>query len=291
MRLISLDKMKKIFKIIIPCTLILFISVVPVVSQIIEPEVERTTRDISALSDNYNRGFGINIVMNNFGFGIGGEYRHVIAPQMEFTASLRATGLRDASEQTFTDFFFGQQIIPNKYQRAFAFPLILGLRQRIFASAIQDDFRFFLSAGMGPAASFAYPYFDDPDNYGYRFTGNELVLINDELFRLQSTRVNDIFGGLNQGEWKLGAAGEFKLSLDIGSNFSRLSTIDFGYYFYYFPDGIQLMMPNQPVFRTDVPRPDILKLDEQGNFEFEPFFESQRFFGSPQITFTFGWQR
>ena len=283
--------MEKIFKIIISGTLIFFITVLPAAAQVIEPEVERTTRDISVLSDNYNRGFGINIVMNNFGFGLGGEFRQVIAPQMEFTASLRATGLRDASEQTFTDFFFGQQIVPNKYQRAFAFPLILGLRQRIFANAIQDDFRFFVSAGMGPAASFSYPYFDDAENYGYRFTGNELVLINEELFRMQSSQVNDIFSGLNQGEWHWGAAGEFKISLDIGSNFSRLNSIDFGYYFYYFPNGIQLMMPNQPVFRTDVPRPDILKLDEQDNLVFDPFFESQRFFGSPQITFTFGWQK
>lgn len=283
--------MKKIFKIILPLLILLVVSAGTMTAQVVEPEVERTTRNISALSDNYNRGFGINVVMNNFGFGLGGEFRQVIAPQMEFTASLRMTGLRDASEQTFTDFFFGQQIIPNKFQRAFAFPLILGMRQRIFANAIQDDFRFFVSAGMGPAAAFAYPYFDDPENFGYRFTGTELVLFEEELFRLQANQVNDIFSGLNQGDWYWGAAGEFKISLDIGSNFSRLNSIDFGYYFYYFPDGIQIMMPNQPVFRTDVPRRDILQLDDQGNFVFEPFFDSQSFFGSPQITFTFGWKR
>lgn len=263
----------------------------PVNGQIVEPEVERLTRDVASLDDYYNRGLGINVVMNNFGFGLGGEFRRVIAQQTEFTASLRMTGLRDASEQTFTDFFFGQQVIPNKYQRAIAFPLMLGMRQRVFANNIQDNFRFFVSASIGPAAAFAYPYFDDPEDFGYRFTGNELVLIDEELFRIQSNQINDIFSGLNQGEWYLGGAGEFKISLDMGSNFARLNSIEFGYFFYYFPNGIQIMAPNQPVFRTDLPINNVVELDDQRNIQFDPFFDSQSFFGSPQITFTFGWLR
>jgi hypothetical protein len=253
---------------------------VPVHGQIIEPEVERIPRDASALSDHYNRGFGINVVMNNFGFGLGGEYRHIVAPQSELTASLRITGLRDASEQTFTDFFFGQQVIPNKYQRAIAFPLMFGMRQRVFPNSIQDDFRFFVSASMGPAAAFAYPYFDDINNNGYR-----------EQFQEFFEPVNDIFTGLSEGDWYLGAAGEFKISLDIGSNFARMNSIEFGYFFYYFPDAIQIMMPNQPVIRTDVRPGESPFIVEDGQLVLEPFFEPQRFFGSPQITFTFGWQR
>lgn len=260
-------------------------------AQVLEPEVERTTIEISNLSDNYNNGYGINVVMNNFGFGLGGEYRRVIGPQMEFMTSLRITGLRDASEQTFTDFFFGQQVIPNKYQRALGFPLMLGLRQRIFPNTIQDNYRFFVSASMGPAVSFSYPYFNDPENYGYRFTGNELILLDGQLFRMQSDRVNDVFSGLDQGQWHWGGAGEFKIALDIGSNFSKLGSIEFGYFFYYFPEAIQMMMPNQPVFRKDVPRNDVLLVDDQGEIIFDSFFEPQSFFGTPQITFTFGWLR
>lgn len=273
--------MKKLLEITILTIYILFATVVAVQSQIVEPELERTTRDISTLGDNYSRGFGVNVVMNNFGFGVGGEFRQVIGPQMEFSASLRMTGLRDASEQTFTDFFFGQQVIPNKYQRAFAFPLILGLRQRIFASAIQDNFRFFVSAGMGPAAAFSYPYFEDINENGYR-----------EQFQTYFEPVNDVFKGLNDGEWHRGVAGEFKISLDMGSNFARMNSIEFGYYFYYFPNSIQIMMPWQPKLRSFVPPGESpFIIDEQGELDLEPFFEPQKFFGSPQITFTFGWQR
>ena len=254
--------------------------VTPVSGQISEPEVQKVSGESTTLSEHYRRGLGINVVMNNFGFGVGGEYRRIIAPQSEFTTSLRITGLRDVSEQTFTDFFFGQQIIPNKFQRAIAFPLMLGLRQRVFANNIQNDFRFFVSASMGPSVAFSYPYFDDRNGNGYR-----------EQFQDYFEPVNDMFTGIGEGDWHLGAAGVFKIALDIGSNFARMSSIEFGYFFFYYPDAIQIMMPNQPIFRDNVAQGENPLVIIDGELAVEPFFESQKFFGSPQITFTFGWLR
>jgi hypothetical protein len=262
-------------------------------NQTLEPEVEESVRTVTTLSDNYGTAFGFGFLMNNFGFGVGGELRKVVSPQTELTASLRVTGLRDASEQTFTDFFFGQQIIPNKYQRAFSFPLMFGIRQRLFPKFVQDNYRFFLSASMGPSVALSYPYFDDQSGVGYRFTGSELIQVNSEegsqLLRLQSNPVNDIFSGLGQGNWHWGGAGEVKLGVDIGDNFTRLSSVEFGYFFYYYPDEIQIMMPNQPEFRTVSNNPNVVRTDSQGDIIYQPFFEPQSFFGTPQITFTFGW--
>lgn len=252
--------------------------------QTLEPEVQEVVRNMSNIQSEYDSGFGFNVVMNNFGFGLGAEYRRVVAPSTEIMASLRMGGLRDASEQTFTDYFFGQQIIPNKYQRAFAFPLLLGIRHRLFTNVIQDDYRFFLSASIGPAASFTYPYFKDNNNNGYR-----------EQFTNYFEPVNDILTGWGDGDWHLGGAGEMKIGLDIGDNFSRLNSIEFGYYFYYFPDGLQIMMPNQPVtqFNPQTGREEFVVITDpqtgEQRLELEPFFDDQKFFGSPQITFTFGW--
>lgn len=248
-------------------------------AQTLEPPVLEIPRDISTLSEKYGTGFGFNFLMNNFGFGFGGELRQVVAPQTELTASLRLTALRDASEQTFTDFFFGQQIIPNKYQRAFGFPLMLGIRQRLFSDVMQEDYRLFLSASIGPAAAFSYPYFDDINNNVFR-----------EQFANFFEPVNDVFTGWSEGEWHWGGAGEFKIGLDIGSNFARLNSVEFGYFFYYFPNAIQIMMPNQPALRQNVrPGESPFQFDENGELILEPFFDAQRFFGSPQITFSFGW--
>lgn len=277
--------MKKLFRSLVLVSLA-FITFTPAYlnAQTVEPEVQEVIRNISNIQSEYDSGFGFNVVMNNFGFGVGGEFRRVVAPSTEIMASLRMGGLRDASEQTFTDYFFGQQIIPNKYQRAFAFPLLLGIRHRLFTDIIQEDYRFFLSASIGPVASFSYPYFKDNNNNGYR-----------EQFSNYFEPVNDIFSGWNKGDWHLGGTGEMKIGLDIGGNFAKLNSIEFGYYFYYFPDGIQIMMPTQPVtqFNPETGREDFVVITDpetgEQRLELEPFFDAQKFFGSPQITFTFGW--
>jgi hypothetical protein len=244
-----------------------------------EPSVENPDANIASLQNQYGSAFGFNILMNNFGFGTGVEYRKIVAPESEFLATLRITGLRDASEQTFTDVFFGQQIIPNKFQRAFAFPLLIGIRKRLFSDIIQQNYRFFVSASGGGVMAYSYPYFDDINDNGYR-----------EQFQTFFEPVNDIFTGISEGDWHTGVTGEFKLALDIGANFTRLSSIEFGYYFYYFPDGIQLMMPNQPKTRQTVqPGQSPFIIDEEGQLVLEPFYDDQQFFGTPQITFTFGW--
>lgn len=264
----------------------LFLFATSLSAQIQEPDVQPAPFEIISLQDGYKSGFGININMNNFGFGLGAEYRRVIAPQAEGTISFRINGLRDASEQTFTDIFFGQQIVPNKYQRAFAMPLMIGMRQRVFSSVIQEDYRFFVGASAGAVASFAFPYFDDINDSGYR----------ESFPPVYNEPVNDIFTGWSDGNWHFGGAGELKIGVDIGSNFSRLSSIEFGYLFYYFPDGIQMMVPNQPVLIENrdprqFPYEHTNPNDPINSIVYEDFFSPQRFFGTPQITFTFGWLR
>lgn len=258
---------------------LLLLSAIEVANgQITEPELRVEERVAIPLSENYRSGLTFDIVFNNFGFGIGGEYRRVIGSQMEGYINTRITGLRDASEQTFTDVFFGQQIVPNKYQRAFAFPLMLGMRQRLFADKVQEEYRFFLSAGAGPVASFTYPYFDDRNNNGFR-----------EQFAEYFEPVNDIFTGLGDGTWHLGLATELKFGIDFGRTFSNVTSVELSYYINYFPNGIQMMMPNQPDLRENVPPGESpFQFDNDGELLLEPFFDAQSFFGTPQITITFG---
>ena len=250
-------------------------------AQVTEPELRVEDRVAIPLSENYGSGLTFDIVINNFGFGIGGEYRRVIGSQTEGVLKTRITGLRDASEQTFTD-FFGQQAVPNKFQRGFTFPLMLGMRQRLFAGSVQEEYRFFLSAAAGPVMAFTYPYFDDRNNNGYREQGIERP---DGYFE----RINDIFSGWGDGDWHAGAAGELKFGLDFGRTFSSVTTVEFSYLFYYFPDGIQMMMPNQPDLRENVgPGQNPFQYREDGELLLEPFFDPQSFFGTPQITIRFG---
>lgn len=249
-----------------------------VAAQITEPELRVEDRVSTPLSRNYNSGLTFDFVVNNFGFGIGGQYRKVLGSQMEGIYNMRITGLRDASEQTFTDIFFGQQIVPNKYQRAFAFPAMIGLRKRLFSDKVQDQYRFFITASAGGVAAFSYPYFDDRNDNGFR-----------EQFNDYFEQVNDIFTGWSDGDWHFGGAGELKLGVDVGRNFSNVTSIEFSYYMNYFPNGIQMMMPTQPDLRQNVPPGESpFQVDDDGNLLLEPYFDAQKFFGTPQITITFG---
>lgn len=245
---------------------------------LIEPDLIVEERVSTPLNRHYQSGLTFDFVVNNFGFGIGGQYRRVLASQMEGVFNMRITGLRDASEQTFTDVFFGQQVIPNKYQRAFAFPAMIGLRKRLFADKVQDQYRFFVSASVGGVAAFSIPYFDDRNNNGFR-----------EQFNEYFEQVNDIFTGWNEGDWHFGGAGEFKIGVDVGRNFSKVTSIEFGYYMNYFPDGIQIMTPTQPDLRENVgPGENPFQFNDENELILEPFFDAQKFFGTPQITITFG---
>lgn len=247
-------------------------------SQVEEPEIREEERIATDLSELYKNGISFNFAVNNFGLAAGGDYRRVIGSQTELIATVRFTGLRDVTEQTFTDIFFGQQVVPNKYQRAFAFPMVLGLRHRLFGDRVQDNYRFFITAMGGAVSAYSYPYFEDVNENGYR-----------EQFQNYIEPVNDIFSGLGDGDWHWGAAGELKLGMDLGSNFSRLTSVEFGYYFNYFPDGIQMMMPNQPDLRENVgPGESPFQFDDEGELILEPFFDAQKWFGTPQITLTFG---
>ncbi len=272
----------KIFTLILPITFAGLI--IDGIAQIQEPEVRQVDRSVINLNDNYSTGLTFDFSVNNFGFAFGGEFRKVLGTQSEGVVNLRFAGLRDVTEQTFTDIIFGQQIVPNKYQRVFAFPLMLGLRQRLFASRIQEEYRFFISASGGPIAAFSYPYFDDINNNGYR--EGELFF----RFHGYAEPVNDALSGWSDGEWHWGAAAEIKFGVDFSRNFTRVTRLEFGYYMNYFPDGIQIMMPNQPVLRdrSATGQQSPFQFDEEGNLLLEPFFDPQRFFGTPQITLTFG---
>ncbi|NBV31000.1 MAG: hypothetical protein EBR93_00455 [Bacteroidetes bacterium] len=250
------------------------------VAQDLEPPVVDVKQSAIQLPELYQSALGFDLAVNNFGFGIGVEYRRVIGKQMELSTLFRLAGLRDISEQTYTDIFFGQQVIPNKYQRVFATPLMIGLRQRFFAGKIQQDYRVFAGVMAGPVLALSIPYFDDVNGNGYREQGFEYgISLNGEF-------VNDVFRGWGSGQWHIGIAGEAVIGVDFSRNFKNLTSVEFGVYGNYFREGIQVMMPNQPIASGNPAQP--FELDENGRLLLEPFFDAQKWFVSPQIKFTFG---
>ena len=242
-------------------------------AQLKEPEVNRKADPKTPLSEGFHNSLGFDVYLNNFGIGIGGHYGHVVGPYTELTFRTGITGIRDASEQNFQSFLTGQQIIPNKYKRAFGFPFVFGVKQRLFARQIEDSFRFYVAAGAGPAMAFTYPYVQDSNDNGFRdFRATQ------QGFLIPQERINDFFTGWKNGDTEWGFNGEIKVGVELGSSFSSKTTVEFGYFFYYFENGLQIMEP----FRPSAYNENGFPVDPV------PFNDVQKYFGTPQIKFTFG---
>jgi len=267
-------------------------------AQLEEPDLTERGQTKTPLSEGFKNSLGFDAFVNNFGIGIGGQYSRVVGPYTQLTFRTGITGIRDVSEQNFQDFFTGQQIIPNKYKRAFGFPFLFGVKQRLFAENIDDSFRFFASAGVGPAMAFTYPYVRDNNNNGFR----DFVAVpvgNGQTMLDRTERVNDFFTGWKNGETHWGFNGEIKIGVDLGSTFGSQTTIEFGYFFYYFKQGLQIMEPHKPYGYTEpsedgpgfpiecVKDGSAAPCDIEGATR-NSFNPAQKYFGTPQIKFTFG---
>ena len=255
-----------------------------VIGQSIEPEKIPQPEPKTLLGEGFRNGMGFNIMVNNFGVSLGAQYRHIIGPKSQMYGNFSITGIRNVDEQTFVN-FFGQQIIPNKFRRVISMPLTIGFRRRFFAGAVDDNFRFYLGAGAGPAFTITAPYFQDiygepPAGPG---SGVGDQVRNQNIF-FPAEPVNDIFQGWDEAETLWGANGEFLIGVDFGEDFERLSTIQFGFKFFYYPQGIQILEPRR--INVDATINNIRQ--NINDIVYEPFNDKQFFFGTPHITLVFG---
>lgn len=263
--------------------IVAMLGVQSVQAQLNEPEVRKVDQPLTPLSEGFHNSLAFDVKLNNFGFGLGGQYTRVLGPYTELTLQAGITGLRNVSEQSFQDFFTGQRTIPNKYKRALGFPFLLGVEQRLFAEDIADNFRFFVGGSAGPAMAFVYPYVDETEEPGQLGYGLRTTVVDQSGFIRPVEQVNDFFTGWKDGESKWGVAGELKVGVSLGDNFKRQTTVEFGYFFYYFQQGLQIMEPQRVV---------AYELDEQTGLGFisetEDYFDAQKYFGTPQISIKFG---
>lgn len=249
-----------------------------------EPEIQEIIQPKNLYDEGYKRGFGFSFALNDFGFGAGMQYRIGLGAYTEGLINFKIAGLRDPSEQTHIDIYFGNRTIASKYQRIITFPTTIGIKRRLFAAQISDNFRVHTAMSLGPSFAVRIPYFNDYNNNGYR---------EDDYNRYGLGGVepiNDIFQGWDEAETELGWNGEVVLGIDFGDNFGRLQTLQFGYSFYYFDQGLQILEPNAPIIN---PNGSLIDNNLDGYADFPNGFRSAndpvKFFGSAQITFIIGW--
>lgn len=121
--------------------------------------------------------FGIDVLFSNSGFGAGGFYQRKVSSNLSLFVNLGVTGSRTKDELDLWDGY--EYRVPNKVNRLYTFPLMFGLRQRLFAERLSDEFRPFLNAGVGPSLVLALPYqysfFSSFSHAATRVTGGGFV--------------------------------------------------------------------------------------------------------------------
>ncbi len=262
---------------------VLILNVNNVFAQYGEPEIQSIEAPKNLFDEGYKTGLGFSFNLSDFGFGIGTQLRKGLGSYTEGLFDFKIAGLRDPSEQTYIDYYFGGRTIPSKYKRVITFPLTVGLKRRFFARQISDNFRVHTAMSIGPTLALTTPYFKESD-----FSKNGFRESDTRQFSVYEP-VLDIFQGLKDAETKWGWTGDLVLGIDFGDNFARLQTFQFGYTFNYFKDGIQILEPFKPI------------RDENGNYKdtdgnfivdddgLEKANDPTKYFGSAQITFIFGW--
>lgn len=269
----------------------LFIGIEVASAQYNEPEMQSLESPKNLFDEGYKTGLGFTLNLNDFGFGAGVQLRKGLSSYTEGIFNLKIAGLRDPSEQTYIDYYFGGRTIPSKYRRVITFPATVGLKRRIFARQISDNFRVHTSMTLGPTLALTTPYFEDTNGNSFR---------EDDFNEFGNFEpIKDIFQGLKDSETKWGWTGDLVLGIDFGDNFARLQTFQFGYSFYYFQNGIQILEPfkpdrNEQGIIIDPNGNGVLELDPNGDGLFDDnellrANDPTKYFGSAQITFIFGW--
>lgn len=162
-------------------------------------------------SDELRNAWGFDVMVSDGGLGVGGFHWREITPTIAGFISLSVSESKDSREVEFYNPWTGQNFVPGKVNRFFVIPLQAGIQYRLFKDQIMDNFRPFVSAGLGPSMIYSTPY------------------------------ERSFFNALGYGKAHYTVGGFIGAGAYIGSDPSNLVGINFRYYYVPYFSGINSM--------------------------------------------------
>ena len=104
-----------------------------------------------------NNALGLDIMIGESGFGLGGFYRHHLSGDLTFFTDLSFSEAKDEREIEYYD-YWGNPYVIGKKNRIFQVPINFGFQYRLFKNELTDNLRPYLNLGVGPAIVFTTPY-------------------------------------------------------------------------------------------------------------------------------------
>jgi hypothetical protein len=175
----------------------------------------------------YRSAWGVDLLLSNNGFGAGAFYRHEFSDVLAGFVQLAISDVKDDSEVEYIDPYTGTSYTPGKINRLMLFPLTVGMQYRLFSETIADNFRPYVSAGLGPSFIMVAPYSTpttvnlDPQG---TFTYYEQI---------------DFFDSLKKARMKMTLGAYVGAGAYFGMNSGTLSGVSFRYYFIPYAPGIE----------------------------------------------------
>lgn len=172
--------------------------------------------------------WGFDVMVSNNGFGVGGFFRHEFSDELSGIAMLGISDVKDDAEVEYFD-YFGNSIIPGKKNRLLMFPFMFGVQYRLFKDDIMDNFRPYVSGGLGPTMMFVAPYAYYRTSRG---PNGETITLTEEV---------DFFKSLKYGQAKYTIGGFIAAGAYFGSPYGTLLGLSIRYYLAHFPQGIEIL--------------------------------------------------
>lgn len=174
--------------------------------------------------------WGFNLLMSNNGFGAGFFLRHEYTDELAGFIDFAVSDVKDEGEVEYFNYWTGQSYVPNKINRLIYMPLVAGIQYRLFKDDIVDNFRPYLTAGVGPSVIFVAPYSSpqqvvDP-------TSGQLTTVYNPI---------DFFSSLKYGQFRYTFGGYIGAGAYFGMDKGSITGVNVRYYLSPFPSGIQVL--------------------------------------------------
>jgi len=174
------------------------------------------------------KAWGLDILMSNNGFGLGVFYRNELTDELSLMLNFAISDVKDDAEFEQYD-YYGNSFIPGKKNRLLLMPLMASIQYRLFKDDIVDNFRPFITAGLGPTMVFVAPY-ANPTTYVYP----------DSSTYTDPGKI-DFFSSLKYGKMRYTLGGYIGVGAYFGMEKGTLSGLSIKYFLAPFPDGIEVM--------------------------------------------------
>ena len=138
--------------------------------------------------------WGIDLDLSNNGFGMGFFFRHEYEGGLSGMLNFTISDVKDNNEVEQYD-WYGNSTVPGKLNRLLLMPLFASVQYRLFKDDIDDNFRPYITGGLGPTIIVVSPYATYTpavDIYGNAYMQQNQI---DFFTSMKSAQLRYTFGG------------------------------------------------------------------------------------------------